>query len=101
VPGRVLRVEERCHRLVKVAQCLLLDRGRPGVQPRLRAASLGELTHPLSVSRRAAAPRPPPRLLLNGKVPHEPGMRAVQVTHDYFRPRARVHPVPYRHNTAT
>jgi hypothetical protein len=76
-PCRVLRVEEGLQRLGEVAQCLLLHRLAARAQPDELRAGLGELQALLQVARGARAARVPVRVLLDGQVPHVPGLRAV------------------------
>lgn len=80
LPPRGLAVrarEETRQCLSEVPQRLLLYRLAPGSQPPIFGASLGKLPALLQVSRRAVAPRSPPRLLLDCEVPHKASMRAV------------------------
>ena len=53
------------------------NRLRPGTEPVITGAGGSELPGLLQVPRRGVPPGPPPRLLLNGEVPHVPGIRAV------------------------
>src|SRR5215472_16297246 len=78
-PGRpaVCAGEERAHGLGEVAQGLLLHHLAPRLQPQMLSPYCGELPTLLQVARCYAAARTPPRLLLHGKVPHEPGMSAM------------------------
>ncbi|MDT5260045.1 MAG: hypothetical protein QOD10_5125 [Mycobacterium sp.] len=69
-------VEEVAHRLGEVAQRLLLDGLRPGGQPVVFGASRSQLGTLLVETRRLAAWLPV-LLLLDGQVPHEPGMATV------------------------
>ena len=69
--------EEARHCLGEIAQCLLLDdhaarRQPPVLMPRRR--KLAALLYP---ARRALPSRAPPRLLLHGKIPYEPGVRTM------------------------
>jgi hypothetical protein len=80
-PGRVLRVEERSHRLGEVAQRLLLHSLRAFGQPGVLRAGSGELSALLQVARRALPTGVPVRVLLDGEVPHVPGVRAVVPQH--------------------
>ena len=76
-PGRVLRIEEGGHRSGEVAQRLLLHRLRSCGQPWVLRAYGGELPTLLQVAGATLPPRAPVRVLLNGQVPHVPGVRAV------------------------
>ena len=80
-PGRVARVEERRHRLGEVAQGLLLHRLGAGGQPRVLGSRLGELPALLQVAGSALAARTPVGVLLDGQVPHVPGVAAVVPQH--------------------
>jgi hypothetical protein len=97
-PSRILRIEERGHRLGEVPQRLLLHHLRTCGQPRVLCPRLGELPTLLQVARSALPARPPVPMLLDGEVPHVPGVRAVH-------PRRRLlggcreQPVPGHTNT--
>ena len=80
-PGRVRRVEERRHRLGEVAQRLLLHGLGAGGQPRVFRSRGGELPALLQVARRALPARAPVGVLLDGQVPHVPGVAAVVPQH--------------------
>ncbi len=69
-------VEKVTHRLGEVSQGLLLDGVRSGRQPLVFRAGRRQLGTLLVVTRRVAA-RLPVLLLLDGKIPDEPGMPAV------------------------
>jgi hypothetical protein len=69
-------VEKVAHRLGEVAQRLLLDGLRPGCQPVAFGARRGQLGTLLVIIRRLAA-RLPVLLLLDGQIPHKPGMATV------------------------
>jgi hypothetical protein len=68
--------EEIPHSLSKVAQRLLLYGLRPGRQPPVFKANLGQLRRLLVIPRRVP-PRLPELLLLNSQIPHETGLAAV------------------------
>ena len=76
-PGRIRRVEERGHRPGEVTQRLLLHRLGACRQPRVLGSGLGELPALLQVARRARPARVPVGVLLDGQVPHVPGVAAV------------------------
>jgi hypothetical protein len=97
-PGRVARVEERGHRLGEVAQRLLLDRLGAGGQPWVLGSGLGELPALLQVTRRARPARVPVGVLLDGQVPHVPGVAAVVPQHRFLGRRGD-QPVPGHTNT--
>jgi hypothetical protein len=69
--------EEVRHGLGEVPQSLLLHHLAASGQPSERDAGLGQLRCLRAVPRRALAPGTPPQLLLDGEVPHEPGVRAM------------------------
>ena len=77
-PGRATMgaVKEVAHRLGEVPQRLLLHSLRPGRQPVVFSARRGQLGALLVVPGRLAA-RLPVQLLLDGKIPHIPGMATV------------------------
>ncbi|MDT5255011.1 MAG: hypothetical protein QOD10_91, partial [Mycobacterium sp.] len=77
-PGRaaVGAVEKVAHRLGEVAQRLLLDGLRPGCQPVVFGAGGSQLGTLLVVTGRLAA-RLPMLLLLDGQIPHKPGVATV------------------------
>jgi hypothetical protein len=97
-PGRVARVEERGHGPGKVPQCLLLHRLRALRQPRELRPGLGELPALLQEARCAGPARAPVRVLLDGKVPHVPGVRAVAAQHRFLGGRGK-QPVAGHANT--
>jgi hypothetical protein len=76
-PSWAVRIEERGHRLGKVPQRLLLHHLRACGQPRVLRPRLGELPTLLKVPWSALPSRPPVLMLLDGEVPHIPGVRAV------------------------
>jgi hypothetical protein len=76
--------EEVPHRLIEVAQCLLLNHLAPGPQPVVFFADLGELGCLRAEAWRVATSRTPPRMLFHGQVPHEPGMGAMLLEHDFL-----------------
>jgi hypothetical protein len=69
--------EEILHCLVKVSQGLLLHHLAADGQPSMFSPRGGELPALLQIARCICPPWAPPRLLLTGKVPHEPCMRAM------------------------
>lgn len=78
-PGRpaVRAREEVPHSLGEVSQRLLLSHLAARTQPLNLGPGLSELTRLLQVTGRAAAPGPPPGLLFDREVPHEPGIGAM------------------------
>jgi hypothetical protein len=76
-PGWVVWVEERGPCLRKVPQRLLLHHLGSCSQPRVFAARLRELSALLQVTRGARPARTPMCMLLDGQIPHVPGMGAV------------------------
>jgi hypothetical protein len=97
-PGRVVRVEERGHRPGEVPQRLLLDRLRARRQPPMLFACGGELPALGQVARSARPARPPVGVLLDGQVPHIPGVGAVLPQHRLLG-AGGVQPVPGHANT--
>jgi hypothetical protein len=69
--------EEVLHRLIEIAQRLLLHHLAAVSQPLVLRAGIGQLTTLNQITRCTTAPGTPPRLLLDGQVPNEPGMGAV------------------------
>src|SRR6266567_9195208 len=80
-PCRVMRMEERGRRLGEIPQRLLLDHLAACGQPVMLGAGSGELPTLLQVAGRALAARMPVRVLLDGQVPHVPGVSAVLPEH--------------------
>ena len=74
---KVCWVEEGCHRLGEVAQGLLLHHLGACSQPRVLGAGGCELTALFQVAWGALAARAPVPVLLDGQVPHVPGLGAV------------------------
>jgi len=72
----VAAVEEVAHRLREVPQRLLLHGLRSSGQPLVFGASRSQLGTLLVITRRPAARLPVP-LLLDGQIPHKPGMTTV------------------------
>ena len=70
--------EKPVHRLVEVAERLLLHGLAAITQPAELTARLGELAALLQVAGRALPAGPPPRLLLDGQVLARPSVRAVR-----------------------
>jgi hypothetical protein len=68
--------EKVLHGMAEVPQRLLLHRLRPGRQPVIFGADLGQLRRLLVVPRSMPA-RLPPLLLLDGQIPHVPGVTAM------------------------
>jgi len=97
-PGRVLPVEERDHRLGKVPQRLLLHRLGACSQPRVFRPSLGELSALHQIAGSTLASQAPVRVLLDRKIPHVAGVRAVIPQHRFLGGR-REQPVPGHTNT--
>jgi hypothetical protein len=85
-PGRLAvgSGKEVPHGLGKVAQRLLLDHLTPVGQPGMFPPHGGKLPALLQVTGRLHPPGTPPRLLLAGKVPHEPGMFAMRSQHCFL-----------------
>jgi hypothetical protein len=90
--------EEVRHRLGEVPQRLLLDHLASQAQPSVLRASDGELAALLSIPRHTGTSWPPPGLLLDCQVPHEPGVGAVVPQDDLLVGR-RVQAVPGHTNT--
>jgi hypothetical protein len=61
----------------EVTQRLLLDHLTAYSQPLEFGAGPGKLPALLKIGRRAVSSRPPPRVLLDRKIPYVPGVRAV------------------------
>ena len=83
-PGRVLPVEECCHRLGEVSQRLLLHRMGACGQPLVLRSSLRELPALLQITGGTLASDAPVRVLLDRKVPHVARMRAVIPQHRFL-----------------
>jgi hypothetical protein len=90
--------EETRHGLREVPECLLLHHLAACTQPPEISAGLGQLARLGEEPWRAAAPRTPPRLLLNSHVPHKPGVRAMVPQH-YFLDGRRRQPIAGHSNT--
>ena len=86
------------HRPGEVAHRLLLHRLGAGGQPRVLGPGLGELPALFQVARRALPARVPVGVLLNGEVPHVPGVAAV-ISQHRFLGGCRDEPVPGHANT--
>jgi hypothetical protein len=97
-PGWVLPVEERSHRLGEVPQRLLLHRLGTCGQPRVSRPSLGELSALLQIAGSTLASQTPVRVLLDRKIPHVTGVRAVVPQHRFLGGR-REQPVSGHTNT--
>jgi len=74
---RIRPVEGRCYRLGEVPQRLLLHYLTARTQPVMFRTDSGKLPTLLQIARRALPSRMPVRVLLDGKVPHVPGVRAM------------------------
>jgi len=98
LPGRVVRVKGRRHGLGEVPQRLLLDGLGAGGQPRMRCPRGGELPALVQVARRGLPARPPVGVLLNGQVPHVPGVGTVVPQYRLLGGRG-VEPIPGHANT--
>ena len=94
-PGRpvVGAGEEVAPRLVQVPQRLLLHGLRPGREPRLGGAGLGQLRGLRDEPGRRSLPAAPHQPLLEAQVPHVPGVRA-RLQQERLLRRGGVHPVP-------
>ena len=79
--GRVVRVEEGCHRAGEVAKCLLLHHLRAFCQPWVLRSRLCKLPALFQVARSALPARTPMRVLLDRQVPYVPGVAAVAPQH--------------------
>ena len=97
-PGRVLPVDERGRRPSEVPQRLLLHRLGAGGQPRVLRPSLRELPALLQIAGSTLATWAPVRVLLDRKVPHVSGVRAVIPQHRFLGGR-RTQPIPGHTNT--
>ena len=97
-PGPVARIEEPGHRPAEVAQRLLLHHLGAGRQPRVLRPRAGELPALLQVTRRACPARAPVPVLLDGQVPHVPGLAAVVPQHRFLGGGGE-QPVPRHANT--
>jgi hypothetical protein len=73
-------VKKVAHRLGEVPQRLLLHGLRPSRQPVVFGAGPSQLSTLLVVTRRSAA-RLPVQLLLDGQIPHKPGMATMLGQH--------------------
>ena len=76
-PIRILRIQECGHRAGEIPEGLLLHRLGSGSQPRMLRPGLGELPALIDIAWRPRAARAPVRVLLDGQIPHVPGVRAV------------------------
>ena len=76
-PIRILRIQECGHRPGEIPKGLLLHRLGSGSQPCMLRPDLGELPALLDIAWRPRAARAPVRVLLDGQIPHVPGVRAV------------------------
>ncbi len=76
-PLRILRIQECGHRPGEIPKGLLLHRLGSGSQPCMLRPGLGELPALLDIAWRPRATRAPVRVLLDGQIPHVPGVRAV------------------------
>ena len=80
-PGRIVRVEERGHCLSEVPQRLLLDRLGARSQPGVLRPYGGQLATLFHETGGALPARVPVLVLLDGQVPHVPGLAAVVPQH--------------------
>src|ERR1035437_50170 len=87
-------IEEPLPCLVEVAQRLLLDRLRPGSQPRRRSPGFGQLCGLGIEPRRGPFPAPPHQALLQAEVPHVSGVAAL-LQQEYFLCGARIQAEPH------
>jgi len=76
-PIRILRIQECGHSAGEIPKGLLLHRLGSGSQPCMLRPGLGELPALLDIAWRPRAARAPVRVLLDGQIPHVPGVRAV------------------------
>jgi hypothetical protein len=97
-PRRIPPVEESGHRSSEVSQGLLLHHLGALLQPWVFCAGGGKLPTLLQIPRGATATQAPVRMLLDGQVPHKPGMRVVVPQHRILGGRWE-HPVPGHANT--
>jgi hypothetical protein len=96
--GRVVGVVERGHRLGEVSQRLLLHHLGACGQPWILGPGGGELPTLLQVARSARAAPVPALVLLDGQVPHVPGMGTVLLQHGLLGRRGK-QPVSGHTNT--
>jgi len=85
--------DEVLHRLLEVAQCLLLNSLRPGSQPVERGSRLSQLTALRSKAWRRPLPAGPHRPLFKSQVPDVPRMLALFKQCSFLR-GSRVEPEP-------
>jgi hypothetical protein len=74
---RIRRIQECGHRAGEIPEGLLLHRMRSGRQPCMLRPGLGELPALLDIAWCPRAARSPMRVLLDGQIPHVPGVRTV------------------------
>ena len=86
--------EEAPPPLVKVPQRLLLDRLRPGSQPRLRSPCSSQLCGLGVETRRGPLPPRPHQSLLQAEVPHVPGVSAL-LGQEHLLCNARIQAEPH------
>jgi hypothetical protein len=84
--------EKRLHRAMVIADGLLLNDRTAGCEPGIVRAGLSQLPATLVEPRHWPTPWLPVGLLLNAKIPHIPGMRAV-LQQDRFLIRSDYKPV--------
>ena len=77
------------HGLREISQRLLLDHHTSRRQPPMLGACLRQLAAMLSPPRRRLAPGPPPGLLFDSEVPHEPSVSAMAAQRRFLRDRRR------------
>ena len=97
-PIRILRIQECGHRPGEIPEGLLLHRLGSGSQPCMLRPGLGELPALLDIAWRPRAARAPVRVLLDGQIPHVPGVRAV-IAHCRFLGGRGQQPVSGHTNT--
>jgi hypothetical protein len=96
--GRVVRVQERGHRLREVTQGLLLHHLGARRQPWMLGAGCGELSALLQIARCARPAGTPMRVLLDREIPYITCVSAVVPEHRLLGGR-RAQPIPGHTNT--
>jgi len=97
-PIRILRIQECGHRPGEIPKGLLLHRLGSGSQPCMLRPGLGELPALIDIAWRPRAARAPVRVLLDGQIPHVPGVRTV-IAHCHFLGGRGQQPVSGHTNT--
>jgi hypothetical protein len=97
-PSRIFRIQECGYRPGEIPQGLLLHRLGSGSQPCMLRPSLRELSALLNISWRPRAARAPVCVLLDGQIPHVPGVHAVIVHYRFLSGRGE-QPVSGHTNT--